>query len=146
MTQEELSEKLNVTAQAISKWENDLSYPDLEGVNRLAAILGTTVDSILNGESKQPEVTVVETDDLGKRMMVILLQTKNGNPVSITLRLPVKLVLRAVEAGKLEELTGDNAEYIEQVVEIIKAGTVGMITDVQTENEVIRIEVVDYES
>lgn len=36
LTQEELAEKCCVTAQAVSKWENDLSYPDLESTGRLA--------------------------------------------------------------------------------------------------------------
>ena len=32
ITQEGLAEKMNVTSQAVSKWENDLSYPDPDGV------------------------------------------------------------------------------------------------------------------
>ena len=34
LTQEELSEKMCVTAQAVSKWENDLSCPDIETIRR----------------------------------------------------------------------------------------------------------------
>ena len=40
LTQDALAEQLGVTAQAVSKWENDLSYPDLECMNRLSRIEG----------------------------------------------------------------------------------------------------------
>ncbi len=46
LTQEKLAEKLNVTAQAISKWENGLSYPDIVLLPDLTAILGITIDEL----------------------------------------------------------------------------------------------------
>lgn len=48
LTQTELGEQLNVTAQAVSKWENDISEPDLVTVQRLCKIFGITVDEFLN--------------------------------------------------------------------------------------------------
>ena len=36
MTQEELAEKVNVSAQAVSKWENDISMPDISVLPVLA--------------------------------------------------------------------------------------------------------------
>ena len=49
MTQTELGEKLNVTAQAVSKWENGISEPDLSSVQRLCRIFGISVDELLGG-------------------------------------------------------------------------------------------------
>ncbi|MBQ8640221.1 MAG: helix-turn-helix domain-containing protein [Lachnospiraceae bacterium] len=46
LTQEKLAEKLNVTAQTISKWENSLSYPDIMLLPELTAILGITMDEL----------------------------------------------------------------------------------------------------
>ena len=40
MTQEVLAEKLGISSQAISKWENDLSCPDISLLAELARILG----------------------------------------------------------------------------------------------------------
>ena len=48
MTKTELGEQLNVTAQAVSKWENNISEPDLVTVQRLCKIFGITVDELLN--------------------------------------------------------------------------------------------------
>ena len=46
-TQEQLAEKVGVSAQAVSKWENDVSCPDITLLPLLADILGVTVDELL---------------------------------------------------------------------------------------------------
>ena len=48
MTQSQLAEKLNVTDKAVSKWERDLSYPDIALFPKLADILGVNVNDLLN--------------------------------------------------------------------------------------------------
>lgn len=50
LTQEQLAEKLGVTAQAVSKWENDQSCPDITMLPRLAELFGTTTDALLGRE------------------------------------------------------------------------------------------------
>ncbi|MBE5732580.1 MAG: helix-turn-helix domain-containing protein [Clostridiales bacterium] len=55
LTQSELGEKLNVTSQAVSKWENNLSEPDLETTKRLCEILGVSMNELLDFESKQTQ-------------------------------------------------------------------------------------------
>ena len=50
LTQDQLAEQLGVTAQAVSKWENDLSCPDINMLPRLAEIFGTTTDALLGRE------------------------------------------------------------------------------------------------
>ncbi|WP_136194332.1 helix-turn-helix domain-containing protein [Actinomyces procaprae] len=47
MTQEQLAKRMGVTPQAVSKWENDLNYPDVATLPALAALLGTSVDALL---------------------------------------------------------------------------------------------------
>ena len=49
MTQDQLAEKLGVTAQAVSKWENDQSCPDIAMLPKLAEIFGVTTDYLLTG-------------------------------------------------------------------------------------------------
>ena len=48
ITQEQLAQRMDVTPQAVSKWENDLNYPDVAALPRLAALLGTSVDALLS--------------------------------------------------------------------------------------------------
>ena len=51
LTQKELAEKLNLSFQAVSKWENGDSLPDTGVLLELCDILNTTADKLLNGGS-----------------------------------------------------------------------------------------------
>ena len=50
-TQERLAKELNVSPQAVSKWENDINYPDILLLPDLARFLGVSVDELLSGAS-----------------------------------------------------------------------------------------------
>lgn len=65
LTQDQLAEQLGVTAQAISKWENDLSCPDITMLPKLAEIFGVTTDELLGHSTTQKvhEAEVVEEDE-----------------------------------------------------------------------------------
>lgn len=47
MTQLELAQMMGVTDKAVSKWERDLSYPDVNSIPKLAEIFGVTVDQLM---------------------------------------------------------------------------------------------------
>lgn len=53
MTQNDLAEKMNVTDKAVSKWERNLSCPDVNSIPKLAEILGVSVEELLNAQTKQ---------------------------------------------------------------------------------------------
>ncbi len=55
MTQLELAEKMGVTDKAVSKWERDLSFPDVNSIPRLAEIFDVTVDEIMQVKSDSKE-------------------------------------------------------------------------------------------
>ena len=48
-TQERLAKELSVSPQAVSKWENDINYPDISLLPDLARFLGVSVDELLSG-------------------------------------------------------------------------------------------------
>lgn len=52
LTQQGLAEKLNISFQAVSKWENSTSYPDVILLPKLAAILNISIDSLLGYPSQ----------------------------------------------------------------------------------------------
>lgn len=47
MTQLDLAEKMGVTDKAVSKWERDLSFPDVNSIPKLAEIFDVTVDELM---------------------------------------------------------------------------------------------------
>ena len=76
LTQTQLSEKLNVSFQAISKWENGVAFPNIEILKELATVLEVTVDEILAGSEKEENglsyskagVDIAYTDTIKKEM------------------------------------------------------------------------------
>ena len=62
MTQLELADKMGVTDKAVSKWERDLSCPDVSSLPKLAEILGLSVDELMqvkhNSKKKEPVQSV----------------------------------------------------------------------------------------
>ena len=65
LTQDQLAERLGVTAQAVSKWENDQSCPDIAMLPKLAEIFGITTDALLGRENTAPvhEAEIVNDED-----------------------------------------------------------------------------------
>lgn len=80
MTQEQLAEKLNVSRQALSKWENETSTPDVESVVKISNLFQISLEELLKGEKKcvQDKSTQITLEDLSRinahnRKMNILL-------------------------------------------------------------------------
>ena len=59
-TQERLAKELNVSPQAVSKWENDINYPDISLLPDLARFLGVSVDELLSGASASAQESAAE--------------------------------------------------------------------------------------
>ncbi len=66
MTQAELAEKLGVTDKAVSKWERDLSCPDIGSLPRLSEALGLSLDELMQGTEavKKPDAGIRAIADL----------------------------------------------------------------------------------
>ena len=73
MTQAELAEKMQVTDKAVSKWERDLSCPDIQSLPRLAEILGVSVEELMQGETRPASLVkrINEIVDLVLKALVV---------------------------------------------------------------------------
>lgn len=58
--QDELAEKLFVSRQTISNWENDKSYPDIQSVLLLSEVFNVSVDQLLKGDVEKMERIITE--------------------------------------------------------------------------------------
>lgn len=56
-SQEELANQLNVSRQAVSKWEGGTSIPDLDKILKLSALFEVSTDYLLKDELEQPDAT-----------------------------------------------------------------------------------------
>ena len=68
INQDELAEKLFVSRQTISNWENDKSYPDIQSVLLLSEIFNVSVDQLLKGDVEKMERIITEQtqEDINK--------------------------------------------------------------------------------
>ncbi len=67
-SQEELADKMNVSRQAVSKWESAQTVPDLAKILQLGNLFGVTTDYLLKDEIENEEFTDNSNDSLVKRL------------------------------------------------------------------------------
>ena len=73
MTQLELAEKMGVTDKAVSKWERDLSCPDINSLPKLAEILGVSVEELMQvkKEAEAPVSKVAEIMEIAPKAVAM---------------------------------------------------------------------------
>jgi len=63
-SQEEIAQKLNVSRQSISKWENGNCYPDLDNLIRLSDIYNISLDELIKGDEElQKKIIIKNTNN-----------------------------------------------------------------------------------
>ena len=77
MTQQQLGEQLNISAQAVSKWENDQAEPDLATVRALADLYKVSVDTLLNGDSVPVSISETDTEEAKPEIVMPIGYCKN---------------------------------------------------------------------
>ncbi len=142
LTQEEVATKLNITAQAVSKWENDLSAPDISLLTEIADMFGTTVDEMLG---KQPKTVYVPTENrkpADQLMLKMKVLSTEGDKVNINL--PLALVKIFTQNGaELPQINGSdvlkNIDF-NQILLLCEQGLLGKIMEVQSaDGDVVEI-------
>lgn len=146
MKQEELAQRLDVSGQAVSKWENDQTCPDISLLPRLAEVFGVTTDYLLTGEQEQtPPVRIVpeeERKDMKDLMLRVLVESKDGDKVRVNL--PMQLIQLAQDMGlELPQLTGNSALKkvdLNKVLELVQQGVMGDLVQVESKDgDTVRI-------
>ena len=141
MTQEALAERMGVSAQAVSKWENDLSAPDIAALPKLAQIFGVTVDELL-GADPEPEVRIVpmEERDMSKLLLRIQVDSSDGDKVRVNLPLAlvqvgmeIGLSMPQVSAGLGKETASALANIdIKEIFALVEKGAIGKLVEVES--------------
>ncbi len=153
LTQEEFAERLGVTAQAVSKWENNISCPDIMLLPKISEMLGVSIDALMGvepiEESKEEVVTPALTDEQLNKMKLHVLVIDNNAPDKkpINISVPVTFVLKAAGLGiKISGILGNDViddNQFGKIVDIIKSGVTGEILRIDTDdNKTVVIEVI----
>lgn len=137
-TQEELAERLGVSPQAVSKWENDVSCPDIMLLPEIARLFNVTTDNILGCE-REPEKTVQlvpkeQRNDLENLMLRIIVDSSDGDKVRVNL--PMKLVKTGIELGMDISQVSGNGSFkdvdFNQILSMVENGLMGKLIEVES--------------
>lgn len=143
MTQEELAEKMCVTAQAVSKWERDASYPDVVVLSTLAKVLDVSVAEIVEGVREIPELHEAPQDEIDRRVLLIVVK---AGETHVTARFPVTAMKKAIENGTLKDIVGKDAfPQVAGTMEMVDLGLIGPLVTVDDGDTHIKITVENYE-
>lgn len=146
LTQEDVAEKLNISPQAVSKWENDLTSPDISVLAEISEMFGVTLDELLGKEVAKPVEVLPpeERCDINKMMLKMTVDTADGDKMRINL--PMALVKVFLNSGaEMPRVNGKDISKdidFEQVVSLAEQGVIGEIMSVDTaDGDVVRITV-----
>ncbi|MBQ6890883.1 MAG: helix-turn-helix transcriptional regulator [Oscillospiraceae bacterium] len=146
LKQDDLAQILEVSPQAVSKWENDQTCPDISLLPLLAKTLGISVDELLSGKQEtQPTVTYVpeqQRKDIKDMMLRIAVVSGDGDKVRINL--PMALVQAAMDMGlEPPQFSGNDAlKEVDwaQIMELVRHGAVGNLVEVESaDGDTVRI-------
>lgn len=136
LTQEELASVLGVSSQAVSKWENDASCPDISLLPQLCKVLGITADELLTGKNDEVKLVPMEhrksLDDLTLRIKV---DSAQGDKVRVNL--PLSLVKVGLEMGVDISGSINGVEALKNVdmsklIDLVERGLMGKLVEVES--------------
>ena len=145
LKQDELAEMLGVSAQAVSKLENDVSYPDIMTLPLLAERLGCTVDELLTGREEPKAAVLVpegERKSFEKLVLRIIVNGADDERVRVNLPLPLIKVLldSGVSVGNMggEKIGELNIDW-KAIVSMVEQGVVGKLVEVDDGGDHVEI-------
>ncbi|MBQ3561234.1 MAG: helix-turn-helix transcriptional regulator [Oscillospiraceae bacterium] len=140
INQNELAEILCVSPQAVSKWENDISCPDISLLPGLAKTLGISVDELLSGKQESvvsyvPEEARKSLDDM---MLKIVVDSSDGDKVRVNI--PCALAKIALECGmEMPQISGSDSLNsalknidLAKIFEMVEKGAMGNLVEVES--------------
>lgn len=147
LKQDALAEALGVSPQAVSKWENDQTCPDISLLPKLAALLGISVDELLSGKKMELMQTAKilppeERKDIKEMMLRIVVDSADGDHVRVNL--PMALVQVALDMGmEMPQVSGNAALKnidLAQILAMVQQGAIGNLVEVESsDGDVVRI-------
>ena len=137
-TQEDIATKFNISAQAVSKWENDLTCPDISILLELADMLGVTVDELL-GRKKEDITKFVESkDNFDVNKLTLKIKMISGDGDKLNVNLPIPLIKLLISQGlNLSDVTSDKKEKLKdidlnKILSLVDQGVLGELVNIES--------------
>lgn len=136
LTQEDIARRVNISPQAVSKWENDVSSPDISVLSDLSEILGVSLDELL-GKETEKAIQVLpagERKNLNEMVLKIIVNSKDGDKIKINI--PVTILKICIEGGMaMPQVNGNdmlkNIDF-NQIFNLIEEGVIGKLMEIES--------------
>ncbi len=143
-TQDYVAEKLGVSAQAVSKWENDIACPDIMTLPNIAELYGITIDELFKNDEVQSNVKFEKPEQINQNELLlrVYVDTVNGDVVKVSL--PYLVVKELINVGKniSSVVSGIDLSGVdfETIFAMVESGALGEIVNVKTQNnDIVRV-------
>lgn len=139
LTQEELANRVGVSSQAVSKWENDASCPDISLLPQLCQTLGISSDELLIGKTNEVRLLPAQhRKSLDALTLRVRVDSAEGDKVRVNL--PMSLVKIALEMGveilpNLQGMEGMDALRnldMNKIIDLVERGLIGKIVEIES--------------
>ena len=137
LTQEELAAQMGVSPQAVSKWENDLSVPDLSVLTALSDYFHLSLDELIRGQRTDVQYVPPEARKSAEELF-LRVRVRTGEGDKINVNLPLALVRIAAQLDvELPQFRG--SELLRQLdlnalLSLIEGGALGKLVEVESSN------------
>lgn len=141
ITQEKLAEICEITPQAVSKWENDLSCPDVTLLKRIARAFGVSVDMLLEEDENAVVDFVTEETAKGKLLKMRVVDGEDRVMINLPIAL-MEIILKNKELKNSIHITDKDlmkSVDFEKVMELASLGIIGKILEVQSGSAFVEI-------
>lgn len=144
MTQEQLAEKLGVTAQSVSKWENGITSPDITLIPAIAKLFNITTDELLGAVSNDQvkKISSITSKEMKELKLKVHIISKDGDKVNV--QLPYIFVKTAIHTGiKIPSISDKIGEIdFESIFECVEMGMLGKVVDIESKDgDIIEVSV-----
>lgn len=163
-TQDEIASRLGISPQAVSKWENDLSCPDIMLLPEIAKLYATTVDELLSCNDIQQDSapqnefipvsdesghtdTFIDNEKIkpavnkntGKVFLKVNILSQQGDKINVKLPLSLikslKGILSGIKLGNNEAGSVDFSEIdFDMIFQLVEQGVMGELVNIVSKN------------
>ena len=157
LKQNELADILGVSAQAVSKWEKDISCPDISILPMLAQTLNVTIEELLTGAPKEPVVRQLTAEEQKQKkdriLRIIVDDLEDGDKIRVNR--PIALVRVGLEMGlNMNDITANKGDddgkksskmdmmkniNLDQLMCLIDEGAIGKLVEVESNDARVEI-------
>ena len=133
-TQSELGEMLGVSNQAVSKWESEMTMPDIMLLPEIAKALGVSLTDLYDvPDEKKEEIPSLEKRECAEDRRILVIHVI-ADGADVTTQLPVSAIKSVFGNQLLKQYLGEGEDkQLEALLEMLDQNTTGTLVNVDTE-------------